>query len=173
MRQLHNLLAIACGTLFVATSLPARADPAEPESTSAVIAGDAPVSPKQQSESETRETRASKRRQRSPSLFAGGLTMAIAGGVATSVGATMIILGADACMGVMCDARTDVRHPNEGLETAGIVVLATGAAMVLVGIPLAVSGGRSDPPRAEPPPRAMLVPVVGPRQAGSALTITF
>jgi hypothetical protein len=110
----------------------------------------------------------STRRRRNPGLFAGGLVMAVTGGVATTVGATMLMTGGGGCVTYCGDGP---RKENVGLETAGGVVLLLGLAMIGIGVPLAVAGGKFD--QAAPAPRAMLVPVVGSRTAGTALQIVF
>jgi hypothetical protein len=95
-------------------------------------------------------------------MFAGGLTMAITGGVATMAGAILISTGTTD--GICIDSRSECdRDKHSGLVSAGIGALVAGAVLIGIGVPLAVVGGR----------RTILSPIVGSERVGSALTITF
>lgn len=103
-------------------------------------------------------------------MFAGGLVLAVTGGIATTVGGSMAFIGGGGCVTFCSD---HPRPENVTLQTAGFIVLASGAAMILLGVPLAIAGGRFDPPSSQTKRSAMLVPILGPGVAGSALALSF
>lgn len=173
MRFLEGLVPVVCGALLFGISAVARAQPTErAAATPTTPAAEGVVTQQQSDQATSPGTTAAttERHRRSPAMFAGGLAMAITGGIATTVGASMAIAGGGGCFTFCGD---HPRKENVGLETAGFIVLASGAAMLLLGVPLAVAGGRFDPPSSQTKPSAMLVPILGPGVAGSALTLSF
>jgi hypothetical protein len=170
---LPALASIACFITFLGSSGAAHAEPENGDPKTPVTDSyGSVISTPQSGVAETTGADPTERPRRDPSLFTGGLVLAISGGVTSMVGAALITTGMtdDICFGTKSGCNGDA---HGGLRTAGVGALVAGAVMIGIGIPLAVVGGKRSDPRQVPPPRAMLTPLLGPGQAGSALTVTF
>jgi hypothetical protein len=92
--------------------------------------------------------------RRDPGLFAAGLTMAIAGGLAVNVGGVLVYTADNLCDGVIQGPFCFHDHKDQ-VHNAGMALLLTGALLIVSGIPIAIAGGRKVPARTQ----AGLVPV--------------
>lgn len=83
---------------------------------------------------------APRRVRRDPASFAGGLVAAITGGVAIQVGAGLMLSQAD-----MPATPGFGNEGNDDVVLAGGIVMLAGAALVALGLPLAIAGGTRVP----------------------------
>ncbi len=107
-------------------------------------------------------------------MFTWGLTAAVIGGASLVSGVAVMMMGMkDAFCFKWSDGDCPNRAAGEKVVDTGVALVIAGTALLGLGIPLAIVGGRHVKPSQLSPMSASIVPVVGPGTAGSAFTLTF